>query len=220
MPNKRRDILTIVVTCVLVLAVAYGINLFNENVFPNLSGGLRLILVIVVWWPMLIPTIIFMQRDKENANDLGLTKEKLMWQLVNGLLVAIGALVIFVILPALFGVQMTYVGNLDIWSITHQLVYMLLAVATIEEIIFRGHLFKKLLDINGSKWFAIAISSIIFGLFHILNWNIFQIIFTAIIGLYFCVCREKMKNCTLLSLIIGHAVYNTIHPIFTALYFG
>jgi len=220
MTSRRRNTLTIVVTYVLMLAIAYGINWFNYNIASRLSGGFRLISIIIVWWPLLIPTIVFMLRDKENAKDIGLTKEKLPWQLLNGLFVAIGALAIFVILPAFFGVQMTHVGSLDIWSIPYQLAYMLLAVATIEEVIFRGHLFKKLLGIKESRWFAITMSSVIFGLFHIYNWNIFQIIFAALIGFYFCVCREKIKQCTLLSLIIGHAVYNTIGPIFTALYFS
>ena len=220
MTSRRRNTLTIVVTYVLMLAIAYGANWFIDGIAPSFSGGLRMISLIIVCWPLLIPTIVFMLRDKENAKDIGLIKEKLTWQLLNGLFVAIGALAIFVILPAFFGVQMVYVGSLDIRSVFYQLAYMLLAVATIEEVVFRGHLFKKLLDIKESRWFAITMSSVMFGLYHIFNWNIFQIVVTAFIGFYFCVCREKIKQCTLLSLIIGHAVYNTIGPIFTALYFS
>ncbi|MDR2183451.1 MAG: CPBP family intramembrane metalloprotease [Clostridiales bacterium] len=214
--TKRKDVVTIVITFIFVLAVAYGIGWFNGNVLPNFSGVLHLILMTVVWWPMLIATVFFMRRDKERAKDIGFTKEKVLYQILIGALVAVGSLLIFIVLPALFSFQMGIVGNFDFFN----LVNLLLAVALIEEIIFRGHLFKKLFDINGSKWFAIIVSSVLFGLFHIFNWNLAQIVFTTIMGIYWCICRDKIKHCTLLSLIIGHALHNAFHPAITALFFG
>jgi membrane protease YdiL (CAAX protease family) len=218
--TKRKDILALVITVIFVFAVVYGIYWFNGNVLPRLSGAVRLIAVIVVWWPMLVSTVFFMRRDKESAKDIGFVKDNILWQTLSGVFVAIGALILFIILPALFGLQMSYVGDINALSIIYQLIYMLLAVASIEEIIFRGHLLKKLTDISKSKWLAIIISSALFGLFHIFNWNIYQIVFTTIIGFFFCICKDKIKHCTLLSLIVAHALYNTIHPIFTAFYFG
>jgi len=66
------------------------------------------------------------------------------------------------------------------------------------------------LAIKNSKWFAIIISSLLFGLFHIFNGNIIQIFVTAFIGFLYCVFREKIKGCTLLSLIIAHGVYDAM----------
>lgn len=218
--TKSKSVLTVVITFAFVIIAVYAINLFNAYILPNLSGTIRLILLVVVWWPMLIPVIFFMRRDKENLKDIGFTTKNLPWQALNGLLVALSTLLIFVILPAVFGIQVTYAGNLSVWGIVYQLIYMLLAVAAVEEIVFRGYLFKKLQDINNSKWLAIAVSSILFGLFHIFGGSVFQIIFTTAIGFCWCVYRDKAKYCTLLSLVIGHALYNTIHPIFTAVYFG
>jgi len=217
---KKRDILTVVITSIFALAVVFGIGQVHENVLPHVSGLMRLILIVVIWWPMLLATIFFMWRDKERGKDIGFTREKMGFQILLGVVVAMGSLFIFIILPALFGFKMGYIGSLNPLNIVFNLVYMLLAVALVEEIIFRGHLFKKLFDISGSKWFAIIVSSALFGLFHIFNWNPWQIIFTTLIGFYFCICREKMKHCTLLSLIIGHALHNTILPIITALFFG
>ena len=154
------------------------------------------------------------------GGSIGFTNNKILLQILAGVLIAIGSLVVFMILPALFGINMSYIGNLDALAILYNFVYMMLAVALVEEIIFRGHLFKKLLDINGSKWLAILMSSALFGLLHIFNWNPWQIIVTAIIGVYWCVCREKIRHCSLLSLIIAHALHNTIHPIIAAVLFG
>jgi len=120
----------------------------------------------------------------------------------------------------LFGINMSYAGNMNILAILYQFAYMMLAVAFVEEVVFRGYLFKKLLDISGSKWLAILGSSVLFGLFHIFNGNPWQIVITAVIGLYWCVCRDKVKNCTVLSLIIAHALHNTIHPMLAVIFFG
>lgn len=40
--------------------------------------------------------------------------------------------------------------------------------------------------------------------------NIVQIISTGILGAIFCICRVKIKNCTLLSVIIAHGVYDAL----------
>jgi len=93
------------------------------------------------------------------------------------------------------------------------------SVLSVEEVIFRGHLFKKLSDINNSKWFAIIASSVLFGLFHIFNFHLLQIVVTTIMGIYWCVFKEKFKHCTLLSLIIGHALHNLFIPVITAIFF-
>jgi len=70
-----------------------------------------------------------------------------------------------------------------------------------------------------SRWFPILVSSILFGLFHVFNWNLIQILLTMLMGIYWCVCREKVERCTLLSLIIAHALHNTLLPVITALFF-
>lgn len=44
---------------------------------------------------------------------------------------------------------------------------MILGVALAEEFVYRGYVFQKLLEIKDSRWFAIIISSITFGLGHI-----------------------------------------------------
>ncbi|MCL2111343.1 MAG: CPBP family intramembrane metalloprotease [Clostridiales bacterium] len=217
--GQRKDLLAVIITFVVVLLGVLFVGWVN-SLAQSMPFALRLVLPIVVWWPMLIPAMLFMRRDKETAKDIGFAKEKVLRQILAGVLVAIGSLAIFIVLPALFGFQTGYVGSVDALSILYQFLYMMLAVALVEEIIFRGHLFKKLFDMTDSKWFAIIASSALFGILHIFSGGFLQIILTAAMGIYWCVCREKIKHCTLLALIVAHALHNTIHPIITALFFG
>ena len=219
MKTKRKNVITAAITYVLALLALLFVSWVN-NIAENAAYSLRLILPIVAWWPMLAPVVFFMLRDKETPKDIGFTKDNKLMQVLMGALVAGGSLTIFIVIPALFGINMSYAGNLDILAILYQFAYMMLAVALVEEILFRGYLLKKLFDISGSKWLAILVSSALFGLFHIFNWNPWQIIITAAIGLYWCVCRDKIKQCSLLSLIIAHALHNTIHPIIAVIFFG
>ena len=219
MKTKRKNVIKVAITYVLVLLAIIFVGWVN-NVAANTTYALGLILPIVAWWPMLAPVAFFMLRDKETPKDIGFTKAHKLMQILMGGLVAGCSLTIFIIIPALFGINMSYVGNMDILAILYQLAYMMLSVALVEEVIFRGYLFKKLFDINGSKWLAILGSSVLFGLIHIFNGNLLQVVITAAIGLYWCICRIRIKHCSLLSLIIAHALHNTIHPIIAVLFFG
>lgn len=60
------------------------------------------------------------------------------------------------------------------------------------------------------KMVAIIGSSVLFGVFHLFSGNIIQMLMTTCIGAFFCFCRLKVKNCSTLSLIIGHGVYDAL----------
>jgi len=141
--TKRKTILAIVITYAAALVLIFGVGWFNGNILPNLTGFVRSVLMTVVWWPLLIPTIVFMRRDKEALKDIGFSKEKIPQQILVGVIVAIGSLLIFIVIPALFGLQMGYVGSLNIFSNVLVFIYVLLANALVEEVLFRGHLFKN-----------------------------------------------------------------------------
>jgi len=220
MKTTKKNALVIAITFIWTLVTLVGISWVNRNV-ENFSGVLRIIILILPWWPMLLATAFFMKRDGEGLKSLGFSKEKLGLQVILGVFVAAITLTIFIILPELiFGVRMGYARDITFVGVVAQFIYQLLAVALVEEIIFRGHIYKKLLDIKDNKWFAILISSALFGFFHILNFNPFQIVITAIIGIVWCLFREKIKHCTLLSLIIAHALHNALIHVVVGVFFG
>lgn len=211
--TKKRDIITVIITYVFVLAVVFAIGMINEMLLP-LPLALRMVLGIVIWWTMLLATIFFMRRDKEGPRDIGFTKEKVHWQILVGILVAIITLSIFIVIPGLLiDGFIGPIGGTNPLQVSLGIVQYLLAVAFVEEVIFRGHLFKKLLDIQGSKWLAIVTSSLLFGFFHIFNWDPIQIVITTLLGVVWCLLRMKMPHCTLLALIIGHALHNALMPV-------
>jgi hypothetical protein len=117
---------------------------------------------------------------------------------------------VLTVLPIILGFK-DMVGSItytQVWKFVYQFIYAIFGVALAEELIFRGYIFKKLLEIKNARWFAIIISSVLFGLFHIFNGSIIQVFMTAFIGFLYCIFREKIKGCTLLSLIIAHGVYD------------
>nr|MCR5146583.1 CPBP family intramembrane metalloprotease [Clostridia bacterium] len=98
----------------------------------------------------------------------------------------------------------------------YEFVYVTFGVAVAEEFIFRGYLLNILKRMSKNTIIPIIVTSLLFGLFHILNGNIIQVIVTTLIGLILVICKEKIKNCTLLSLIIAHGLYDWLIVLLTA----
>ncbi len=91
--------------------------------------------------------------------------------------------------------------------------HTIFAVGLFEEIFFRGYIYKKLLDIRESKWFATIISSIIFGICHFAGTSSFlrnvpQVLLATMVGIFYCVLLEKIRDFSLVSLIFMHGIYD------------
>ncbi len=191
---------------------AFGLVMFNQNLLMSVSLPLRMVLMIVTQWLLFLVPAILMIVNKEKLSSLGFTKEKILLQTGIGILLAVSMSLVLTVIPILLGFK-DMVGNstyTKTWQFVYEFIYRILGVALAEELIFRGYIFHKLLEIKNSKWFAIGISSVLFGLFHMFNGNIIQIFMTAFIGLIYCLFREKIKGCTLLSLIIAHGIYDAM----------
>jgi len=96
MTEKKKHVLTNIITFIFVLVALLGVGLVNRNILPSLSGFVWVLVATVAWWPMLLPTVFFMRRDNETLKDIGFTKEKILQQLLSGILVAIGSLAILI----------------------------------------------------------------------------------------------------------------------------
>lgn len=195
-----------------VFVAVFGLGMFNQHLLMSFSMPLRMILMIVTQWLLLLVPGILMIVNKEKLSDIGFRKEKISLQIGIGLLLAVFMSLVLTVLPIILGFK-DMVGNTvytETWKFVYQFIYAIFGVALAEEFIFRGYIFKKLLEIKNNRWFAIIISSVLFGLFHIFNGNIIQVFMTAFIGLVYCIFREKIKGCTLLSLIIAHGVYDAM----------
>lgn len=195
-----------------VFACVFGLSLFNQHLLMTFSMPLRAVLLVVTQWILFLAPGILMVVSKETLESIGLKKDKLPRQIAIGVLLALAMSLVLTLLPILFGFK-DMIGNAsynETWKFVYEFVYAIFGVALAEELIFRGYIFNKLLEIKNSRWFAIVVSSLLFGLFHIFNRNIIQVIVTAVLGFLFCMFREKIRGCTLISLIVAHGIYDAL----------
>jgi membrane protease YdiL (CAAX protease family) len=112
-----------------------------------------------------------MSKSRETFRDIGFTKEKITNQILIGIVLSIIMSLVLTIIPILLGFK-EFIGSSSytkVWQFAYEFAYKVFGVALVEEIIFRGYIFKKLMDIKDSKWFAVIMSSVLFGLFHIIK---------------------------------------------------
>ncbi len=210
--NLKSPMVQLIIAICGVFIAVFGLSAFNQHLLMSLPLPLRMVIMIVTQWLLFLIPGILMIVNRENLANLGLRKEKILLQIGVGILIALSMSLVLTVLPIMLGFK-DMVGNTtytQTYQFVYQFIYAIMGVALAEELIFRGYIFHKLLAIKDSKWFAIILSSLLFGLFHIFNGNIIQIFVTAFIGFLYCMFREKIKECTLLSLIIAHGIYDAM----------
>ena len=145
--------------------------------------------------------------------DLGLEKEGIIRQILIGIGLGLGTSLVLTGIPVLAGFG-EYVNSgksyTEPWQFIYEFAYCILSVGAAEELVFRGFIYSKLKSLFGKEIYAAVGSSLLFGLFHVFRGNIVQIFVTAVIGFIFCTYRNKIKGCTLLSLMICHGVYDAM----------
>jgi len=210
--KKNKELLLLIIAVCGVFVTLFGLLLFNNYLLKAFPLPLRAILAVATQWLLfLVPGILMLAR-KERIQDFGFAKNGLGNQILIGLCIAFVMSAFLTVIPILLGLQQM-VGSTNYtqaWQFVYEFIYKICGVALVEELIFRGYIFNKLMLIKNNKWLAIIVSSILFGLFHVFNGNLMQILITALIGVIYCLCREKIKNCTILSLIVAHGVYGAL----------
>ena len=218
--NKKKECIFLLVGYLGAMLGLYGVICFNQYVMMSLPLAGRMAAQITMYWlPALIPMII-MWKTKTKPADLGFTKENLLRQVLVGILLGVTMSLVFTLVPHLVGLG----ENVDngrryrfLWQFIYEFVYCILAVGTVEELVFRGFLYCKIQQFFSSERVAILGSSLLFGLFHIFGGNIVQMIMTTFLGLFWCLCRKKFKNCTTLSLILAHGIYDGMISLWASL---
>ncbi len=138
------------------------------------------------------------------------TKRRLWLQILIGVGIAAALCFIFGILPVLCGTSLIG-SHTDMSAGRLALTAMLdiLFVGVGEEIVFRGYIQDQFaVWLKKGKWLAPLIAAAIFGLWHIINGSWFQVLFTTLIGCVFGYSKYLIKNCTLLSVILAHGLYD------------
>ena len=210
MKSFNKTICALFLTISGVFASLFAVAMFQQYLLASFPIILRMILAILVHWIILIVPLIMMKFTKITLQDIGFEKENFAKQILIGIGLALAMSLVLTVIPILLGFKDFVAGNQfqSIWQFAFYFVYDIAAIGFVEEFIFRGCLYNLLLKVKDSLWFAILVSSILFGLYHIVNGLSIQMITTTFIGILFCICRQKIKNCTLLSLILMHGIYD------------
>lgn len=207
---KIKPLPRLLVTLAGVFLALAAIRFLNQSLLPAVPLAARAVLLIAVQWLLLVVPVLMMRLDGTTLLDIGFQKEFPLRQVLVGMVISLAMSLVFTVVPILCGLGQM-VGSTQYtrpWQFAYDFAYKTLGVALAEEVVFRGYVFKLLGDIKHSKAFAILVSSCLFGLLHLPSGGVVQAVVTALIGALLCVLREKIKNCSLLSLIIAHGFYD------------
>ncbi len=211
--SKKKEGICLIVGLFGAMLGLYGVVSFNQCVLMSLPLGLRMISMIFIYWLIALIPIIIMLVNKDKLVDYGFSKDKIIFQMIVGVLIGIAMSIILTLIPHLLGFG-EYVDSGKrykyLWQFIYEFFYCIFAIGLVEECVFRGFVYKKVKSISQKDMIAIIGSSVLFGVFHLFGGNIIQMLMTACIGAFFCFCRLRVKNCSTLSLIIGHGVYDAL----------
>lgn len=216
--DKKKESITLIIGFLGAMLILFGVVMFNQYVLMSLPLVLRMILMIVFYWCIALLPIIMMLYSKDRLLDYGFRKEGIFKQIFIGIALGVAMSLVFTLLPHLLGYGEYFSSSKDysyLWQYIYEFVECIIAVGLVEEFVFRGFLYEKFKRIFGTDVAAVIGSSLLFGLFHIFGGNILQIIMTGFIGALFCLFRMKIKDCSTLSLIITHGVYDALIVVWT-----
>lgn len=217
--NNRNALISLIISYAGCIAGLLGVNALNHYVIMKLPLATKMVSLIAAYWLIALVPMIVMFVSKDRLHDYGFEKDKIGIQLAIGAVLGIAMSLILTLIPHLVGFG-NYVGSGRyeyLWKFIYEFVYCILAVGAVEEFVFRGLIYTKAKQIIQKDWFAVVISSVTFGLFHILRESVVQMILTGLIGALFCLFRLKIKRCSTLSIIIAHGVYDALITVWASL---
>jgi hypothetical protein len=211
--QRENDLISLTLGFMGSLVGVWMLRYFTANFISGMPPALRATLNFVLYWAVAVIPIVFIRQDKMSAADLGFEKKGLAKQILIGTGLGLGTSLVLTGIPVFAGFG-KYVssgkGYTEPWQIIYEFAYCILSVGAAEELVFRGFAFSKLKNLFGKEIYAAIGSSLMFGLFHIFTGNIAQVFITAVIGFIFCTYKNKIKGCTLLSLMICHGIYDAM----------
>lgn len=211
--NKKKEWICLIIGFFGAILGLYGVVSFNQFVLMSLPLWLRMISMIIAYWLIALIPIIVMFVNKDKFVDYGFSKDRMKFQIIVGVLIGIAMTVILTLIPHILGIG-KYVDSGKryqyLWQFIYEFFYCIFAVGFVEEFVFRGFVYEKIKNISQTNMIAVIASSVLFGMFHLFSGSIIQMLMTACIGVFFCFCRLKIKNCSTLSLIIAHGIYDAL----------
>lgn len=181
---------------------------FNNRLFARFLFHIPLSLF------QIFPIFIILKYRKQSLKSIGFNKVQILKQISIGIILYIPLYLLSLILNWVPGINFN-LDSMSIWSF----LYMLIEIALVEEIIFRGFLQQRLKGLIKNKYINLLIVAFIFGSIHIpfilaqSNLTFVQVFISVIpkmiMHIYF-VGIYKAGNNSVLSATIAHGINNFI----------
>ena len=205
----KKKIIILVVTTILIFVFTFlgGLNPFNDNlilrrlysVSMNLLNGVTAFIAI-----------------KLTGVKIGVELNN-FWQYLIGLGIALTLSLFIAFIPAwcghsLVGAHTKY----DLGTLLFAIFFYFLIIGPVEELIFRVYYQETFISFfNKHKWIGVIIASALFGLWHLINGSLLQVLFTFGIGLVFGFAKYFIKRFKYLGVSFAHGLYDFLNIIVT-----
>lgn len=211
------------ISIMLLLSINFMISYLNDTYFKDhlfevISPGFWL----NIFNTILLYSILYLNKDFAGWQwkDIGLGKPRTWWETLFVTGVTLGAMVLISIFVQPWAYSLSSPPDISHYAILQQnlpllissIVVTFITSAFLQEVIFRAFLINALDVLTGNNshsiWFALVISSIVFGLMH--AWQGFSgILLTGIVGFVFGIIY-LLNGRRIWPLVIVHGILDTI----------
>ena len=201
-----KKVITLIVSLLVICLITFGagfLGLFIADLF---------ILFIAKFFVYCLIGGVALVAIKLTGVEIGLDFRNWKSYLI-GLVMAIALSLFIAVIPALFGSSIVG-SHLDPTPdiLILNFVFFLLAVGPVEELVFRVYVQETFMSFfTKHKWIAVIIASFLFGLWHIINGSLIQVLFTFGIGLVFGFVKYFLKDCRFLGVATAHGLYDFLN---------
>ncbi|MDE6275702.1 MAG: CPBP family intramembrane metalloprotease [Clostridia bacterium] len=216
MDDKKKSILPVnadsksaVIIFLIALALIVGLTFSLWGIWLINIYAIRMCLTLLVTAAFAVVAVVAMKLTAQESKLL-VTRHRLWLQILIGFAFAAVLCLLMGIVPILCGTSIigshteASAGFLAISAVQD-----ILFVGVCEEIVFRGYVQNQFeIWLKKCKWLSPLIAAVLFGLWHIINGSLIQVMFTTLIGCVFGYSKYFIKDCTLLSVIIAHGIYD------------
>lgn len=206
--NKKKTAVEIAGCYLLMVLLTLLLNILGG------AGGL-LTGVLAYWIPCAALLLYVLRVEKQPLSSVGL-KPVCARQVFEGMGLGICMFIVQQIPLLLMKMDYSaYAMELDAVYIIVMLLYCFLCVGFAEELIFRGFLLKKTLDIFPQKWICVGINILLFYLIH---WFTMQHSFGEFYNItmnvvILCIYLFRKREGTIVPLMIAHGLYDSLTSI-------
>lgn len=207
MKRTKKNIIILCCSLVMILIVSFSTRFLKYIDISALKITVLIILNLLngfIAWLAMKQTDMIVDMDFKNKR-----------QYLIGAIIALALSVILAVIPALCGFSL--VGkhtNFSWFDLIYNFLFYMLIIGPVEEFVFRVYLQDTFVSFfEKHKWLGVVVAAFLFGLWHIINGNIVQVLFAFGIGLVFGFAKYKIKDCGYVSVAFGHGLYDFLNTI-------